>query len=175
MSMLERLLIAGSGGQGIILIGRLLAAASIKNSPHVTFFPAYGAEVRGGTSNCHVVLSSNEIASPLPEELDSMILMNQASVDKFLPMMTKRCLVLINGSMCKAPDRVSAISIPATDRANQMGHTRTANFIMLGAYLARKRLMPPDDIETGIAAAFSGKDHALTEINTRAFRIGLES
>ena len=63
--MLERLLIAGSGGQGIVLIGRMLASVAVKNIPHVTFFPAYGAEVRGGTSNCQVVLSTKEIASPV--------------------------------------------------------------------------------------------------------------
>ena len=173
--MLERLLIAGSGGQGIVLIGRLLASVAVKSSTHVTFFPAYGAEVRGGTSNCHVVLSSEEIASPVSEELDSIIVMNQASLEKFLPKMTRRNLVLINSSMCKVPARIQAVSIRATALANQLGHTRTANFIMLGAYLARKQLVSPADIEKGIASAFSGKDKSLTEINTKAFRIGLES
>jgi len=173
--MLERLLTAGSGGQGIVLIGRLFASAAVKSIPHVTFFPAYGAEVRGGTSNCHVVLSSKEIASPVSEDVDSMIIMNQASLDKFLPMMTRNCLVLVNRSMCKIPARLSAISIPATERANQLGNTRTANFIMLGAYLARKRLVSPADIEKGMADVFAGKDKALTEINIQAFRIGLES
>jgi 2-oxoglutarate ferredoxin oxidoreductase subunit gamma len=173
--MLERLLVAGSGGQGIILIGRIFASVAVRNTPYVTFFPAYGAEVRGGTSNCHVVLSTEEIASPLSEELDSMMVMNQASVDKYLPLMTKKCFVLANSSMCKVPARIKAVSVPATDLANQLGNTRTANFIMLGAYLARKRLVSPEDIERGIAAAFSAKDKALIEINTKAFRIGLES
>jgi len=121
--MLERLLIAGSGGQGIILIGRLLAAAAVKTIRHVTFFPAYGAEVRGGTSNCHVVLSSKEIASPLSEELDSVIVMNQASLDKFLHLMNRKCLVLVNGSMCKIPASAHAVSIQASDLANQLGMT----------------------------------------------------
>jgi len=173
--MLERLLIAGSGGQGIILIGRLLAAAAVKTIRHVTFFPAYGAEVRGGTSNCHVVLSSKEIASPLSEELDSVIVMNQASLDKFLHLMNRKCLVLVNGSMCKIPASAHAVSIQASDLANQLGNTRTANFIMLGAYLARKPLVSPADIEKRITSAFSGKDKSLTEINMKAFRIGLDS
>jgi len=173
--MLERLLIAGSGGQGIVLIGRLLASAAVKTVPHVTFFPAYGAEVRGGTSKCHVVLSSKEIASPVSEDVDSMIVMNQASLDRFLPLMTRDCLALVNSSMCRIPARLRAVAIPATERANQLGNTRTANFIMLGAYLARKRLISPADIEKGMAEAFSERDKALTEINIRAFRIGLES
>ena len=173
--MLERLLIAGSGGQGIVLIGRLFASTAVRNIPCVTFFPAYGAEVRGGTSDCHVVLSSDEIASPLSERLDSMILMNQASVDKFLPAVTKGCLILINSSMCKAPARLPAVAVPATELANQLGNTQTANFIMLGAYVARKRLVAPEDVEKGIAEAFSMKGQALTDINTKAFRIGLES
>jgi len=173
--MLERVFIAGSGGQGIVLIGRLLASVAVKNIPCVTFFPTYGAEVRGGTSNCHVVLSSEEIASPLPEEFDSMIVMNQASADKFLSMMTRNCLVLINSSMCGVPSRVTAVSIPATQLANRLGNTRTANFIMLGAYVARKRLVSPADIEQGIEQVFAGKDGTLIDINTKAFRIGLES
>jgi len=173
--MLERLLIAGSGGQGIVLIGRLFASVAVKSIPHVTFFPAYGAEVRGGASKCHVVLSSKEIASPVSEDVDSMIVMNQASLDRFLPMMSRNCLVLVNSSMCRIPARLSAVSIPATGRANQLGNTKTANFIMLGAYLARKRLVSPADIEKGMAETFSGKDKALTEINIQAFRIGLES
>ena len=153
----------------------MLAAVAVKSVPNVTFFPAYGAEVRGGTSNCHVVLSSREIASPVSEELDSMIVMNQASFDKFTPLMTRKCLVLVNASMCTLPTSLPGVPIRATELANQLGNTRTANFIMLGAYLARKRLVSPEDIAKGMMEAFAGKDKALTEINMKAFRVGLES
>ena len=77
--MLERLLIAGSGGQGVLTIGKILARVAVDQVPHLTFFPDYGAEVRGGTSHCEVILSSDEIASPLAETVDSCIIMNEPS------------------------------------------------------------------------------------------------
>ena len=106
-----------------------------------------------------------------------MIVMNQSSFDTFAPDLAHDCLLLVNSSMCKIPRRLlkAAVSIPATDIANQIGDTRTANFIMLGAYLARKPLVSPDHIEKGIEDVFAGKSHSLININIRAFRAGLQS
>lgn len=172
--MLERLLIAGAGGQGILLIGRLVATVAVKDIPHITFFPAYGAEVRGGTSNCQVVLSSKEISSPVVERFDSMIIMNQASADRFLPQITENCLVIINSSLCKVPASPPTVAINATELADQLGDTRVANFIMLGAYLAGKQLVSPSNIEKGIEQVFRGKSRALIDLNIKAFRAGLK-
>ncbi|MFA7160272.1 MAG: 2-oxoacid:acceptor oxidoreductase family protein, partial [Kiritimatiellia bacterium] len=77
--MLERILIGGTGGQGIVTVGKLLARAAIDAYPFVTFFPSYGAEVRGGTSSCQVILSTAEISSPLSERFDTVLAMNQQS------------------------------------------------------------------------------------------------
>jgi len=173
--MLERLLIAGSGGQGVILTGKLVASAALETVPHLTFFPAYGAEVRGGTSNCQVVLSSREINSPVPEEFDSMILMNQASLDRFADYMRDGCLTLINASMCTALPTAPHVPVDAAEAAARLGDTRIANMIMLGAYLAQKPLVLPASIESSIAKAFDAKGRSLSDLNIRAFRTGLNA
>ena len=171
--MLERILIAGEGGQGVILIGRLLASVAVKTIEHVTFFPSYGAEVRGGTSYCHVIMSSTEIASPLAGRFDSMIIMNQESANKFLPHRGKNCLVVVNSSLCAMPKGTSVLGISATELANELGNTCTANFIMLGAYLARKPVVLRADVEKSTRSMLSGKNQALVDLNIQAFRVGL--
>jgi 2-oxoglutarate ferredoxin oxidoreductase subunit gamma len=171
--MLERLLIAGEGGQGVILIGRILASVAVKTIEHVTFFPAYGAEVRGGTSNCHVIMSSAEIASPLADRFDSMIIMNQESANKFLPDRGKNCLTVFNSSLCAVPKGNSVLAISATELANELGNTCTANFIMLGAYLKRRPVVLPADVEKATMNMLSGKNQALVDLNIQAFRVGL--
>lgn len=171
--MLERLVIAGSGGQGVILAGRLLASAAVSTVPHVTFFPAYGAEVRGGTSNCQIVLSSDEIASPVPERFDSMILMNQASFDNFFARLEPNGIAVVNTSLCCVPDDSRIVSVEATGQAEKIGDLRAANFIMLGAYVGSRRGIPDSDVEGTIAKAFSSKGPRLAELNVEAFRNGL--
>jgi len=171
--MRERTLVAGAGGQGAILIGRLLATVAVDTMPHVTFFPAYGAEVRGGTSNCHVILSSEEIASPVSEEFDAMLIMNQPSAEKFLPRLAVNGLAIINSSMCKTALRPGTVEVKATDLANKIGDTRVANFVMLGAYVASKQLLTTSDIEKGIRKLLSGKPRSLIDLDIRALRTGL--
>lgn len=174
--MLERILIAGSGGQGVILIGRILASMAVRDVPHITFFPSYGAEVRGGTSACQVILSSRDIASPLSETFDAMILMNQVSSNHFSKQITKDCLLVINTSLCKAPSmHPGTIHVDATHMANILGDTRIANFIMLGAYLSARPILTTLQAETGIREMLAGKDSALIELNIKAFRTGLQS
>jgi len=171
--MLERLLIAGSGGQGIVLVGKLIATIAVRDTPHVTFFPAYGAEVRGGTSHCQVILSSEEIASPISEQFDSMIMMNQPSFERFLPEMTKNCLIIINSSMCEVPASPPTLAVNATELAEQLGDTRIANFVMLGVYLAAKRIASPTETEECIQRILAGKNRTLIDLNIKAFRAGL--
>lgn len=171
--MRERILIAGSGGQGVLLIGRILASVAMKHVPHVTFFPSYGVEVRGGTSNCQVVLASDEISSPVCETFDTMIIMNQASQDRFMqdvPDDTTLCI--LNTSLCEPPDHQRVMGIPATDWANELGDTRAANLIMLGAYIGRRNMLERADVETGIRSAFNGKSTQLAALNLRAFEKG---
>lgn len=172
--MIERILITGSGGQGIILIGKLLAAMTVKDVRHVTFIPSYGAEVRGGTSACNVILSSKEIASPLCESFDSIIVMNQASSDHFCDHMKKDCLLFVNTSLCEVPKGPSRIvTVDATRLADNLGDVRIANFIMLGTYLASNAIVTPRRAEISIREMLAGKEPSLIELNIKAFRTGL--
>lgn len=171
--MLERLLIAGSGGQGILLIGRILATFAVDVVPHVTFFPAYGAEVRGGTSNCQVVLSSDTISSPVPEQFDSMLILNESSKEKFLDQGTGNCLTILNTSLCTVPSDTSAVGVPATEMADKLGNPRVANFIMLGVYLGRKPMIPADIAEQGIRKYMAANNTKLVDLNITALQAGL--
>jgi 2-oxoglutarate ferredoxin oxidoreductase subunit gamma len=172
--MLERILIAGSGGQGIVLVGRLLATVSVETIPHVTFFPAYGAEVRGGSSSCQVVLSSREIASPLTEDPDSLILMNQESMDRFLRNAGKDSLVVVNSSLCTPPPGLACVMVPATELAGRQGSDRVANFIMLGAYVSRRRIIAPSAVREGIRQLLHDKGSDVVEANIHAFNSGMQ-
>jgi len=172
--MHERILIAGSGGQGVISLGKLLARLAAETIPYVTFFPAYGAEVRGGTSNCQVILSTNEIAAPIAETFDSIIVMNQQSVERFIAALDKNGLAIVNQSLCKVPADTRYVSVPATEIADRLGSPKATNFVMLGAWLALKPLVPTRAIEDAMASHFPDAPAALIDINIRAFRAGLD-
>lgn len=171
--MRERIAIAGSGGQGTILLGKLLASAALETVPHVTFFPSYGAEVRGGTVSCRVILASSAIASPVCEQFDSLILMHQASADTFLPLMAPEGTAIVNSSLCSVPVDTESIQLPASEKANAIGAARAANLILLGAYIASKPLIPVRQVERCIEKWMMGKDPALLDLNIQAFHLGL--
>ena len=171
--MIERVLIAGSGGQGVVLLGKLLAAVAAESFPHVTFFPAYGAEVRGGTSNCQVILSSDEIASPVSEQFDSLVIMNQLSADRFMSCLDGNTIVILNSSLCDVPQRDGVFSVPASKSADELGDSRVANLIMLGAYVGKKSFVRSESVEKELSILFSEKGSKLIDLNVRAFRFGL--
>ncbi|MFO7871599.1 MAG: 2-oxoacid:acceptor oxidoreductase family protein [Kiritimatiellia bacterium] len=173
--MLERVLMAGSGGQGIITIGKLFASTCLDTVPHITFFPAYGAEVRGGTSNCQVILSSEEIPSPVSEVYDSMLIMNQASLDRFFGRASDSSLLIVNTSMCRPPDHPNVAGVDATQAAHSLGNAKAANFIMLGKYIGSRHILKPDLLDDGIRKLFAGKGRDLVELNIKAFHKGLET
>ena len=173
--MHRRILVAGAGGQGAILIGRILAAAAVRDIPYIALLPSYGAEVRGGTSHCQLVLSSEEIASPMSDQFDSMILINQASVDRFLSRMAPGAVAVVNSGMAEVPNLAGVIPVRATQIAQELGDTRAANFILLGALLAKDPLVPPSAIEREIAARLRQKSGDAANLNIAAFRLGMKS
>lgn len=172
--MLERLLVAGSGGQGANLLGKFIARLGLDVAPYVSFVPAYGAEVRGGTSHGTVILSSTPIASPLAEELDSVIVMNQISADCFLPLLQPHGLGFVNSSLCRATNDPRHLCLPATRLAEEAGSAKAANFVLLGAYVARTRLFTTASVEAGIVRMFDAGRSEAAAINTRAFQAGLK-
>jgi len=172
--MHERILIAGSGGQGIVSLGKLLARLAAETIQHVTFLPAYGAEVRGGTSNCQVILSANEIAAPIAEKFDSILVMNQQSADRFMPALDQNGLAIVNQSLCKVHADARHVLVPATEIADRLGSAKAANFVMLGVWLVRKPLIPARAIENAMASHFPDAPPALIAINIQAFHAGLD-
>lgn len=170
----ERVLIAGAGGQGIIVLGKLIAVSALKTVPHITCFPNYGAEVRGGASNSQVFLSSREIGAPIADRFESLILMDQESVNHYLGNLAAGGLALVNKSLCRVKSSDAVLSIDASAEAEKMGDARVANLIMLGAWLARKPILDVDQVEDGIRRMFGGKALTLVELNLRALRRGLE-
>lgn len=171
----ERVIIAGFGGQGIMFMGKLLCYAGMLEGKQVTYMPSYGAEVRGGTAYCNVIISAEEIASPVVAEPTSAIIMNLPSLVKFEPMLLKKGLLVVNSSLVSRPPKrkdLEVIAIQATGIADGLGNTRVANMVALGAYLAKRDSV---GIETALAAVEEMlppyRQH-LVEINRRALREG---
>ena len=175
----EEVIIAGFGGQGIILAGRLLAQTAMKAGKEVTYMPAYGAEVRGGTSNCMVVISEKKIASPLVSKPDSLIAMNKASLNKFAGRIKSGGLLIYNSSLIdKAPDKlaegVTVLAVPADALAVELGNKKTANMVAIGAYLQKRRLFGPEAAAKNLADVLAKRYHQTLPVNTKALQRGAE-
>jgi len=172
--MIERILIAGAGGQGIVTLGKLLAHAAMDAYPFVTFFPSYSAEVRGGAANCQVIISSTEIFSPLAEKFDTVLAMNQIAAEKFMTFIEQKGLALANSTLCRVNQLDwRCIRIQATKIAAQLGNVRAANLVMLGAMLARKSIVSFSKMEKTIRTTFSELPKTTAKSNLRAFYWGL--
>ena len=178
--MTERVIMAGFGGQGIMLMGKLYAAAAMHAGKEVTFFPSYGAEVRGGTAHCNVIVSGEPIYSPTVETADTILVMNQPSYGKFRPRLRAGGLLIINTSMAAPEDDLErkspaqCLALPATEVANELGNVRVANTVMLGAYAAARPVVPVERILAELEKGMTGRKAHLLEINQRAFRKGKE-
>ena len=178
--MTERVIMAGFGGQGIMLIGKLYAAAGMRAGKEVTFIPSYGAEVRGGTAHGNVIVSDEPIHSPMVEEADTLIIMNQPSYDKFRPRLRADGRLLINTSMARCEEQPEAVSpallvpVAATELAIELGDVRVANVIMLGAYAATQQPVPTAAILAELESGMTGRKAHMLEINRKAFRRGQE-
>lgn len=172
----ERIIIAGFGGQGVLMLGKLLAAAGMAEGRQVTWLPSYGPEMRGGTANCHVIISDEEIGAPIVSEATGLIAMNLPSLDRFEASVVPGGWLLLNSSLVpRGPVRrdLRALTIPVNEIAQRQGSARVANVVMLGACLA---LCHPVG-RTSVAAAIeevlgAGKRHLL-EINLNALEAGL--
>ena len=171
------LLIAGFGGQGILFAGKLLAQSAMLEGRHVTWFPSYGAEIRGGTANCTVIISDDMIGSPVVRQPDSLLIMNEASMKKFEPLLKPQGLLIINTSLIKElPERpdIEIIKIKASDIAEEFGNSQIANMVMLGALIAKTRIINPGTISTALKEIIPEHRKNVIQINERAFKGGLK-
>jgi len=170
-------IVAGFGGQGVIFLGKLLAQAAMEQGKNVTYFPAYGPEVRGGRANCHVVVSTEEIFSPVVARPNSLLVMNQPSWDYFGPRLDGKGLAVVNSSMVKVPALEGSrrlLLVPATEIATELGEIRAANMVMLGAYNRVRDLLPLEALLESLRLVLGERKAGLYEVNARALRKGAE-
>jgi 2-oxoglutarate ferredoxin oxidoreductase subunit gamma len=180
--MTERLIIAGEGGQGIMLLGKIIAMAALAEGREVSWLPAYGAEVRGGTAYCMVIISDHKIASPFIEKADTLIIMNKPSLVKFKEKIDKAGLVIINSSLAKPRDsslaKVGAGIVkvygPFTELAVRLGNIKVANMVALGAYLAKKKIISRATLEKVIEEIAPAQKKNLIAVNRQALFAGME-
>jgi len=172
--MTEKIIIAGSGGQGVMLLGKVLAEAAMREGNFLTWLPAYGAEVRGGTAYCMVTISDREIGTPYITKADTLIIMNQPSLKRFKPRLKKSGLMVINSSLVaglsrKAP---SVLRCPFSETAAELGNIKVANMVALGCYLGRKKTVAIDTVIRAIKEIAPPRKKTLIKINQQAVRSG---
>ena len=176
--MEAQFLIAGFGGQGVLLIGQLLAKAAMHEGMNVSWMPSYGPEMRGGEANCAVVISDEPIGSPLVTEIPFAVIMNKPSMIKFTPAMEKGGIMLYNSSLIDiTPDRDDIVAIPVDCNgiAEELGNSRTANMVMLGAILKKTGVVSIDSAMEALKATFGPKKEHLLPINRQAMEKGAEA
>lgn len=174
--MIERIIIAGAGGQGIMLLGRVLAMAAMKENRYVTWLPSYGAEVRGGTAHCMVIISNREIGSPYIDRADSLIIMNAPASERFKYRIENKGLFILNSSLASidTEKNVSILKYPFTDIALNLGNIRVANMVALGCYLAKKKIIDIKNIFGVFQESAPVDKKHLIEINKKALLAGME-
>lgn len=175
--METNLCVAGFGGQGVMTLGKFLASAtSDSTDKNVTFFPSYGAEQRGGTANCFVVISDEMIGAPLGDVMDDLIVMNEPSLDKFIGTLKEGGTLFVNSSIVKKEvtrNDIKVVSAPVTELALELGNAKVLNVIMLGVYVGYTDVIAPE-IVWGTIESKLGKKPKLLPLNKEAFEKGLE-
>lgn len=176
--MYQDVVIAGFGGQGVLLAGKLLAHAGMLEGKHVTWFPSYGAEIRGGTANCTVIIASEEIGSPVIRHPSAMLILNEASYRKFEKAMQPGGALFLNTSLVSdRPQRsdVLRIEVRASEIAEELGDIRIANMVMLGAFLKRTGAVALASVLTALKQVLPPRRHSLLELNERALARGSDA
>ncbi len=174
--MERNLMVAGFGGQGVMTLGKFLAEATCDSTDkNVTFFPSYGAEQRGGTANCYVVISDEQIGAPLGDMMDDLIVMNDPSLNKFLYKLKKGGTLYINSSIVTSEitrDDLKVVKAPVTEIALELGNSKVLNIVMLGVYVGYTQVVPEDVVWNTIEYKLSKKPKLLP-MNEEAFKRGL--
>jgi len=170
-------MIAGFGGQGVLLAGKLLAHAGMLEGKHVTWFPSYGAEIRGGTANCTVIIADQEIGSPVVVSPSAMLVLNEASCLKFEQRIRPGGLLFLNTSLVAHPSSrpdITRIEVRANDIAGELGDIRIANMVMLGAFLKKTGVVTLGSVLNALKAVLPPRRHSLLPLNERALQCGGE-
>ncbi len=173
--MEKQFLIAGFGGQGVLLIGQLIAKAAMRQGCEVSWMPSYGPEMRGGEANCAVVVSDEPIGSPLVSEPPVLVAMNKPSLVKFMPKMPAGGTLLYNASLIEDVELrqdISAIAVPCNEIAERLQNSRVSNMVMLGAIQAATDVVTDENLIETLRDWLGEKKAAMLDINRQAIEEG---
>lgn len=175
--MTHELLIAGFGGQGVLSMGMMLGYAGMVEEKEISWMPSYGPEMRGGTANCIVIVSDKRISSPIITTFDTVIALNQPSLEKFEKAVKPSGLLLYDSTNIITPPTradVRIIGIPASEEAVRMKNTRIMNMIVLGAFLEQTRVVAIASVMSALKKVLPERHHHLLPLNEQALKRGIE-
>lgn len=173
----QRIIIAGFGGQGILSAGRLLAYAGMLENKNVSWLPSYGPEMRGGTANCHVIISDDEIGSPIINQPTTLIVMNGPSLEKFEKSISTDGIIISDSSLVKNDScrkDITIFKVPATQLASDMGNLTFANIILLGKLITATNVIKKENFREAMKKVLPEKKHYLIEDEMKALIKGME-
>ncbi len=173
--MTEKIIIAGFGGQGIMSLGQMLCYSGMQEGKEVSWLPSYGPEMRGGTANCHVIISEEDVASPIVSVADAVVAMNLPSLDKFESRVKPGGKLFINSSLIEKKatrEDIDVYYIPANDVALELGNDRVAGMVILGAYLKKSGTVAPESVIESLKKVLGKKKEGLIPINKEALEKG---
>lgn len=176
--MHHELILAGFGGQGVMLAGQLLAYAGMLEDKHVSWIPSYGAEMRGGTANCSVVISAREISSPIVTEPTILVALNMPSLEKFESQVKAGGTIIYNSSLCNPPSRkddVQILDIPANEISESLGTSKVANMVAVGAVVEKTGLVSMDTVVAALSKVLPEHRHNLIPLNKSALEAGAQA
>jgi 2-oxoglutarate ferredoxin oxidoreductase subunit gamma len=174
--MLIKTVFAGFGGQGVLSMGLNLAQSAMLEGKNVTYLPSYGAEVRGGTANCTVAISDEEIASPVASSPDFVVAMNRPSLVRFQNQIQSGGVLFVNSSLIDAEvsrGDLDIVEVPANSIAEDLGSARSANMVMLGAFARKTNVVSIESVIGGLKDAFKSKQRLLA-VNRKALMAGYD-
>ncbi len=175
--MTEEIIIAGFGGQGVLSMGKIMAYSGVMQDMEVSWMPSYGPEMRGGTANVIVILSTERISSPIIRHFDTAIILNQQSLDKFENSVKPGGILIYDGNgITRHPERkdITVYRVDATEEAGKMKSPRTFNMIVLGGFLKVKPLIKMENVIKGLKKSLPERYHNMIPANEQALKRGLE-
>ncbi|HNW44950.1 MAG TPA: 2-oxoacid:acceptor oxidoreductase family protein [Elusimicrobiales bacterium] len=173
--MYQGIKISGFGGQGVISAGYLLAQAGMMEGKEVSFFPAYGAEMRGGTANCSVVVASEEVSTPIVTTPDTAIVLNEPSLSKFEPTVKPGGLLIINSSLIHSKATrtdIKVLYVPCNEIAGELGNAKAMNMVALGAFISATGAITIDAIARALPKVYKKLKPEVIELNMKALKRG---
>jgi 2-oxoglutarate ferredoxin oxidoreductase subunit gamma len=176
--MREEIICAGFGGQGIMLLGKVLAQAALKENRQVSWIPSYGAAIRGGTAFCMVIISDRKIGSAYVDKCDTLFVFNQPSWNKFKSRVKNGGLVLFNSTLIKDRNPATQLKvrkIPFTEIASSLGLVQVANMVALGAFLKEKQIVKRQTIYEVFSEIAPADKRHLLQVNRKALAKGYNS